>query len=229
MVNSLLVRFIPLLSAVGMATYAEANALGLFNRYSTPLWFEYAVILFLFDLLIYWQHVASHHVPLLWRFHRVHHADHDLDASSGLRFHPVEIALSMAIKCVFVLLVGAPPECVILFEVILNASAIFNHSNLRIPNALDSILRCVLVTPDMHRIHHSIFRDETNCNFGFNIPWWDRIFRTYRPLPRESQEQMQLGISEFPQTEQTVPIMAMLKMPFLKSPLPKSREDDSSS
>lgn len=214
--NSVAVRFVPILSAVGAATYAESRNFGVFNWYPTSTLFEYAIVLILFDLIIYWQHVASHHMSILWQFHQVHHADHDLDASSGLRFHPVEIAFSMIIKCIAVLALGATPESIILFEIILNSCAIFNHSNLKIPAPLDSILRMVLVTPDMHRVHHSIHRDETNSNYGFSIPWWDRIFLTYKAQPSEPHEQMRLGVPEFPHTEQTVPIWSILRMPFWK-------------
>lgn len=214
--NSVAVRFVPILSAVGAATYAESRNFGVFNCYPTSTLFEYAIVLILFDLIIYWQHVASHHMPILWQFHQVHHADHDLDASSGLRFHPVEIAFSMIIKCIAVLALGATPESIILFEIILNSCAIFNHSNLKIPAPLDSILRLVLVTPDMHRVHHSIHRDETNSNYGFSIPWWDRFFFTYKAQPSEPHEQMRLGVPEFPHTEQTVPIWSILRMPFWK-------------
>ncbi len=215
--NSVAVRFVPLLSAVGAAAYAEANGIGLFHWIWLPIGIEYLIVLMLLDLIIYWQHVASHHVPILWRFHQVHHADHDLDASSGLRFHPLEIALSMAIKCLAVLLLGAPPESVVLFEIVLNSCAVFNHSNVRIPLGLDRVLRMLVVTPDMHRVHHSIHSDETNSNYGFNIPWWDRLFGTYRSQPRDQHEAMQLGISAYPLTGQTVPIWAMLKLPFLSN------------
>ena len=214
--NSVAVRFVPILSAVGAATYAESRNFGVFNCYPTSTLFEYAIVLILFDLIIYWQHVASHHMPILWQFHQVHHADHDLDASSGLRFHPVEIAFSMIIKCIAVLALGATPESIILFEIILNSCAIFNHSNLKIPAPLDSILRLVLVTPDMHRVHHSIHRDETKRNYGFSLPLWDRCFFTYKAQPSEPHEQMRLGVPEFPHTEQTVPIWSILRMPFWK-------------
>lgn len=213
--NSVAVRFLPILSAVGAATYAEAKQIGIFNRYPTSTVFEYAVILVLFDFIIYWQHVLSHKIPMIWKFHQVHHADHDLDASSGLRFHPVEILFSMLIKCIAVLILGATPECVVVFEIVLNSSAIFNHSNLKLPVPIDRGLRWMVVTPDMHRIHHSIHLDETNRNFGFNIPWWDYIFRTYKAQPREPHTNMRLGLPEFPQTDQTVPIWSMLRMPFL--------------
>lgn len=213
--NSLAVRFVPILSAVGVASYAESKGWGIFHQLSWPIVIEYAIVLIAFDFIIYWQHVASHHMPMLWRLHQVHHADHDLDASSGLRFHPLEIAISMAIKCLAVLLLGAPPESVVLFEIILNSCAVFNHSNVKIPLTLDRMLRFILVTPDMHRVHHSIYRDETNSNYGFNIPWWDHLFGTYSAQPRDSHETMKLGLPEFPNSAQTIPIWGMLRMPFL--------------
>jgi sterol desaturase/sphingolipid hydroxylase (fatty acid hydroxylase superfamily) len=217
-VNSVLVRFVPLLSAVGAAAYAQTHGIGLFNLLELPVVLEYAAVLVLFDLIIYWQHVASHQLPMLWRFHQVHHADHDLDASSGLRFHPVEIAFSMVIKCLTVLLLGATPESVVLFEIVLNSCAVFSHSNFKLPLGLDRVMRLFVVTPDMHRVHHSIHRDETNSNYGFNIPWWDRLFRTYRDQPRDQHEAMQLGLPEFPRSKQTVWLGAMLKLPFIKQP-----------
>ncbi len=212
--NALFMRFVPLLSAVGVAAWAEENGWGLFNLLQIPFLVEYVIVLVLFDLIIYWQHVASHHIPMLWNFHQVHHADHDLDASSGLRFHPVEIAFSMVIKCVAVLLSGATPESVVLFEIILNSCALFNHSNLKLPHALDRLLRLIVVTPDMHRVHHSVHRDETNSNYGFNIPWWDRLFGTYIKAPRDNHLDMKLGLPEYPESSQTVPILKMLTMPF---------------
>lgn len=214
--SSVIVRFLPLLSAVGAAVYAERSGIGLFNLVQLPVVVEYIAVLLLFDLVIYWQHVASHHVPMLWKFHQVHHADHDLDASSGLRFHPVEIAFSMAIKCIVVLLLGATAESVVLFEIVLNSCAVFNHSNVKLPLGLDRVLRLLVVTPDMHRVHHSIHRDETNSNYGFNIPWWDRVFGTYRAQPRDQHEAMKLGIPDFPDSKQTVPIWSMLKLPFIR-------------
>jgi sterol desaturase/sphingolipid hydroxylase (fatty acid hydroxylase superfamily) len=217
LINSIAVRFLPLLSAVGAAVYAEAHGFGLFNMLQLPVLLEYVVVLTLFDLIIYWQHVASHKVPMLWQFHKVHHADHDLDASSGLRFHPVEIIFSMALKCVAVLLLGATPESVVLFEIVLNSCAVFSHSNIKLPLGLDRMLRHLLVTPDMHRVHHSIHRDEANSNYGFNIPWWDSVFGTYRAQPRDSHEAMQLGIPECPSSKQTIPLWSMLKLPFSRT------------
>jgi sterol desaturase/sphingolipid hydroxylase (fatty acid hydroxylase superfamily) len=212
--NSIAMRFLPLLTAVGAAVYAEALGFGLFNMLQLPVVLESFVVLMLFDLIIFGQHVASHHFSMLWQFHQVHHADHDLDASSGLRFHPVEIGFSMAIKCIAVLLLGAAPETVVLFEIMLNSCAVFNHSNIKLPLGLDRVIRLLLVTPDMHRVHHSIHRDETNSNYGFNFAWWDRCFGTYRDQPRDSHEAMRLGIPEWPDSKQTIPIWSMLNLPF---------------
>lgn len=212
--NSFAMRFVPLLSAVGAAAYAESQGWGLLNWTSLPLVVKYGIALIAFDLIIYWQHVASHHVPSLWKFHQVHHADHDLDASSGLRFHPIEIAFSMGIKCLAVLAIGAPPESVVLFEIILNSCALFNHSNVHLPVGFDRVLRWFIVTPDMHRVHHSVYHDETNSNYGFNIPWWDRLFGTYQAQPRDLHSGMRLGLPEYPNSQQTIPFWSMLKMPF---------------
>jgi sterol desaturase/sphingolipid hydroxylase (fatty acid hydroxylase superfamily) len=155
------------------------------------------VAVVLLDLAIYAQHVVFHAVPVLWRLHRMHHADLELDVTSGLRFHPVEIVLSMVIKCLVVALLGAPALGVVIFEVLLNATAMFNHSNVRLPLWLDRGLRFLLVTPDMHRIHHSVVREETDSNFGFALAWWDRIFRTYRAEPAAGQMGMVIGLPVF--------------------------------
>jgi sterol desaturase/sphingolipid hydroxylase (fatty acid hydroxylase superfamily) len=149
------------------------------------------------DLIIYAQHIAFHKVPMLWRLHRMHHADLDIDVSTGLRFHPIEIILSTLIKIAVVLLVGVPAAAVIAFEVALNATSMFNHSNAAMPNWLDRVLRLLVVTPDMHRVHHSIRRHETDSNFGFNLPWWDRLFGTYRALPEAGHDTMTIGLPVF--------------------------------
>jgi sterol desaturase/sphingolipid hydroxylase (fatty acid hydroxylase superfamily) len=149
------------------------------------------------DLVIYLQHVLFHAVPALWRLHRMHHADLDFDVTTGLRFHPIEIVLSMGIKLAVVAVLGPPAAAVLVFEVILNGTAMFNHSNIRIPLGLDRILRWVVVTPDMHRVHHSVVPQETNSNFGFNLPWWDRLFGTYRAQPAEGHDGMTIGIELF--------------------------------
>jgi sterol desaturase/sphingolipid hydroxylase (fatty acid hydroxylase superfamily) len=181
-------------AAVGAALWAEARGIGLFPALGAPSWLAFALSLLLLDLLIYWQHRATHAVPPLWRLHRVHHADPELDASSGLRFHPLEILLSMALKAAAVVAFGAPPEAVLLFEVLLNATAMFNHSNLAIPPRLERVLRWVVVTPDLHRTHHSEAPDETDSVFGFCLPWWDRLFGTWRDAPRAGHDGVVLGV-----------------------------------
>ena len=213
--DSLFVRVIPSLSAVAAAKWATQYHVGLLNRLEVPGWFGGIIALLALDLLIYGQHVATHRLPILWRFHRVHHADLDLDATSGLRFHPVEILLSMFVKVVAVTLLGAGMEVVMLFEVGLNAAAIFNHGNIRLPIWCDRGLRWVIVTPDMHRVHHSIRPEETHSNFGFNLPWWDWLFQTYRAQPQESHEHLTLGLPDRRTALETVPLAVMLWIPFL--------------
>jgi sterol desaturase/sphingolipid hydroxylase (fatty acid hydroxylase superfamily) len=166
------------------------------------------------DLAIYLQHVMVHALPLLWRVHRMHHADLDIDVTTGLRFHPIEIVLSMLIKFATVALLGAPVAAVVLFEVLLNVSSMFNHGNVRLPLALDRVLRLFVVTPDMHRVHHSIAHDETNSNFGFNLPWWDRLFGTYRAQPRAGHEGMTIGIELFRAEREVTGFFRMLQIPF---------------
>jgi sterol desaturase/sphingolipid hydroxylase (fatty acid hydroxylase superfamily) len=196
-IDTLLVRLTFPVVAVGLAVMAEARGWGLFNVFDVPAWLAFVLSILALDLAIYLQHVMFHAVPALWRLHRVHHADLEFDVSTGLRFHPVEILLSMGIKLAAVAVLGPPAVAVLVFEVILNATAMFNHSNIRIPAALDRVLRLVVVTPDMHRVHHSVIPAETNSNFGFNLPWWDRLLGTYRPQPRAGHEGMTIGIGQF--------------------------------
>ncbi|MCC7272304.1 MAG: sterol desaturase family protein, partial [Alphaproteobacteria bacterium] len=182
-VSSLALRLLFPVAAVGLAAVAERQGFGLLNLLGLPPWVSFLAALLVLDLAIYAQHVASHAVPILWRLHRMHHADLDIDATTGVRFHPVEIVLSMVFKLAVVALLGPPAVAVLVFEVGLNAAAMFNHANLRLPGGVDRALRLVLVTPDMHRVHHSIVRGERDSNFGFNLPWWDRLFGTYRAQP----------------------------------------------
>lgn len=196
-IDTLLVRLTFPVVAVGLAVMAEARGWGLFNVFDVPAWLAFILSILALDLAIYLQHVMFHAVPALWRLHRVHHADLEFDVSTGLRFHPVEILLSMGIKLAAVAVLGPPAVAVLVFEVILNATAMFNHSNIRIPAALDRMLRLVVVTPDMHRVHHSVIPAETNSNFGFNLPWWDRLLGTYRAQPQAGHEGMTIGIKQF--------------------------------
>ena len=196
-VNTLLVRIAFPTTAVGLALVAEARGFGLFNVIALPAWVAVVASVVILDLAIYLQHVLFHAVPALWRLHRMHHADLEFDVSTGLRFHPIEIVLSMLIKFAVVAALGAPALSVLVFEVLLNATSMFNHANVRIPLAIDRVLRWLLVTPDMHRVHHSILARETNSNFGFNLPWWDRLFGTYRAQPAAGHEAMTIGIEQF--------------------------------
>lgn len=186
----------PLL-AVAFAFWAQESGWGLFNLLDTPLWLALPLSVLLLDLVIYGQHVMFHKAPFLWRFHRMHHADLEFDVTTGLRFHPGEIVLSMIIKLAVVGLLGAPALAVLVFEVLLNATSMFNHSNIRLPLAVDRVLRRFVVTPDMHRVHHSVRRHETDSNYGFNLPWWDRLFGTYRAQPEDGHDAMAIGLEEF--------------------------------
>ncbi|MGB0845872.1 MAG: sterol desaturase family protein [Thiolinea sp.] len=204
---TLLVRVLLPLSATAFALLVEERGWALLGF---TMWVIPAIILL--DMLIYFQHRIFHEVPLLWRLHKLHHSDNWLDVSSAVRFHPVEIFLSMLIKFAAILLFGVPALAIMWFEVILNGTALFNHSNARIPG--DKWLRLFIVTPDMHRVHHSVYPEETNSNYGFNIPWWDRWFGTYTAQPRDGHKNMKIGINEFPQGETS--LKNMLLMPFVK-------------
>jgi len=199
--------------AIGAAIKAEQWSWGLLNQTAVPYWVEIAVTLLVFDVVIYAQHVAFHKIPVLWRIHRVHHSDLDFDVTTALRFHPIEIVLSMGIKMGLALALGAPPAAVLAFEVILNGMAMFNHGNVRLPAVADRLLRLALVTPDMHRVHHSAWHRETDSNYGFNLSWWDRLFRTYRPQPRDGHDNMRIGLDAFRDAgEQT--LWWVLRLPF---------------
>lgn len=195
--STLVLRVVFPILAVGLATLARERGWGLLNLLGVSGWHAFVVSLLALDLVIYLQHVMFHAVPALWRLHRMHHADLELDATSGVRFHPLEIVLSMALKLGFVLAFGPPAVAVLIFEVVLNATAMFNHGNVRLPLQVDRLLRLLVVTPDMHRVHHSIRPDETNSNFGFNVPWWDRLLGTYRAQPLDGHDGMTIGIEQF--------------------------------
>lgn len=196
-IDSLVLRLMALMAvpvaAVAAAAWAETQGWGLLNAVSWPAWLEIILAMIVLDLAIYGQHVASHKIPLLWRLHKVHHTDVDFDVTTAVRFHPVEIALSMLWKIVVVFALGASPWAVVLFEITLNGCAMFNHANIALPGWLDKIIRATLVTPDMHRVHHSIHRDEHDTNYGFCLSVWDRLFRTYTSQPRDGHLTMTIG------------------------------------
>lgn len=192
--DAALLRFAFPVAAAGAAAFASERGFGLFNALAAPLWISVPLSLAALDFVIWLQHVAFHRVPLLWRFHRMHHADLDFDVTTALRFHPVEIALSMLIKMAAVAALGAPPVAVVAFEILLNGLAMFDHSNASLPPRLDALVRLVFVTPDMHRVHHSVRPEETHSNFGFNLSIWDRMFGLYRAAPREGQQGMTVGL-----------------------------------
>ncbi|HEY4919891.1 MAG TPA: sterol desaturase family protein [Xanthobacteraceae bacterium] len=196
-VDALAVRVLIPTAAFGVALIAAAHGFGLFPLLGWPAWLAGVIGFVVLDLAIYGQHVVFHHVPWLWRLHRVHHADPDIDVTTGGRFHPIEILISMALKIATVALLGIPAPAVFAFEVMLNATSMFNHANAALPARLDHLVRLVLVTPDMHRIHHSVVRRETDSNFGFNLPWWDRLFRTYRAAPAAGHDAIAIGLPIF--------------------------------
>ena len=212
--NSFILRILFPAAAVGVAISAKEQGLGLFNVYTVSPYIAVAASVIIMDFVIYLQHVLVHAVPILWRLHRVHHADPDYDVTTGARFHTIEIILSMLIKFATILLLGPPVIAVILFEIILNATAMFNHSNIGLPAGIDRTLRWFLVTPDMHRVHHSIEDDEANSNFGFSLTWWDRIFGTYRDQPRGGHQGMTIGIHKYRDTKDVSWLTGMLTLPF---------------
>ena len=212
--NTLLLRLLFPLAAVGMAAFGAANGWGLLNHFQVPPWLALPLAVIAMDLVIWLQHVMVHAVPALWRLHQVHHADLDYDLTTGARFHPIEIGLSMLIKFATITVLGPPVLAVVVFEVLLNASAMFNHGNIRLPAALDRVLRWFVVTPDMHRVHHSVEDDETNSNFGFNLPWWDRLFGTYRAQPRAGHLRMVIGVHRHRDPDEVARLPGMLMLPF---------------
>ncbi len=213
-VNTILARVVFPLAPVAVAVVAVERDWGLFQLWEAPYWLAVAACVVILDFAIYLQHVMVHAVPMLWRLHRMHHADLDFDVTTGARFHPVEILLSMAIKMAVIVLIGAPPVAVLIFEVLLNATAMFNHSNIALPLGLDRGLRLLVVTPDMHRVHHSMLPHETNSNFGFNLPWWDRLFGTYRDQPENGHQDMSIGLDLFREPG-ALHLHRMLAQPFV--------------
>lgn len=212
--NTVLMRLLLPFAAVSVALYGVDHNIGLFNWLLLPTWLEIVLSILMLDCIIYWQHRIFHKVPVLWKLHQVHHVDQDIDVTTGSRFHPLEIFLSLMIKFSAVLLLGVPIVAIIVFEIILNATAMFNHSNIYLPQKLDKLIRLVLVTPDMHRVHHSRIISETNSNFGFNIPLWDRIFSSYIAQPSLGHKEMDIGVKGFDDVSNTQHLHKMLSLPF---------------
>ena len=212
-INTFLLRLLFPAGAVGISIWIGLHGWGIFNLIQWPLWVEVVLTVILLDVVIYIQHVMFHALPVLWRLHMMHHADMDYDITTGTRFHPIEIIISMGIKAGAITLLGAPVIGVIIFEILLNGAAMFNHGNFFIPLGLDRVLRLLVVTPDMHRVHHSVFPSETNSNFGFNLPWWDRLFGTYRSQPMKGHEQMTIGLNQF-RDPSRLTLLWMIALPF---------------
>ena len=216
LLNSAVLRIVAPGAAITVALAGELHGWGLLNALGLPAWIAIPLAVALLDLAIYFQHVMFHAVPTLWRLHRVHHTDLDFDVTTGTRFHPIEIVISTAIKCAAVAAIGAPAIAVLAFEVLLNGTTLFNHANARLPQAVDRLLRWFVVTPDMHRVHHSVVHSETNSNFGFNLPWWDRIFGTYRAQPAAGHLAMTIGVDAF-RTREDLRLDRLLVQPFRES------------
>ncbi|MEW6666345.1 MAG: sterol desaturase family protein [Thermodesulfobacteriota bacterium] len=215
--NPLSVRLVFPVLPVGMALMAQEGHWGLLNNVDLPYWLKVVVAVVILDFSIYLQHVLHHAVPALWRLHMMHHADLDFDVTTGLRFHPIEIVISMGLKLGAVAAIGASPLAVLIFEVALNGTSMFNHSNIHIPEGVDRVLRLLVVTPDMHRVHHSVIIRETNSNYGFNLPWWDRLLGTYKAQPERGHHEMTIGLTQF-RDPGRLTLPRLLILPFVGDP-----------
>ena len=217
-IDTLVVRLVLPVLPVGMALMAQARGWGILNQVDLPYWLDILLAVIALDFVIYLQHVMFHFLPILWRLHRMHHTDLDIDVTTGLRFHPIEIVLSIGIKLAAIALIGPPAWAVVSFEVILNATSQFNHGNIRMNGTVDRWLRLFVVTPDMHRVHHSVIPRETNSNFGFSLPWWDRLCGTYRPQPEQGHEGMVIGLKEY-RDPAALTLPRLLVQPFFRKPV----------
>lgn len=214
--DTLVLRLIFSVFPAGVAVFCQAQGWGMLNYFHFPFWIAAICGVFLLDMVIYWQHKMFHLSPVFWRLHKVHHIDQDIDVTTGLRFHPLEMILSMIIKMTAVAVIGAPPLAAVIFEILLNGTTMFNHGNLNIPPAADRLVRLFVVTPDMHRVHHSVIVKETNSNYGFNFPWWDRLFGTYRREPEKGHLQMKIGLTGYSDPKY-LQLSQMLITPFESS------------
>ena len=216
-IDALLVRLVFPVLAVNMAIKAQQSGWGLLNNFELPYGLKFVIGIVALDLTIYLQHVMFHAIPTLWRLHMMHHADLDYDLTTGLRFHPLEMILSMGIKMSVVAALGPPAAAVLIFEILLNGLAMFNHGNIKFPLTIDRVVRCIIVTPDMHRVHHSVIIRETNSNYGFNLPWWDRLFGTYCGQPANGHDGMTIGLSQF-RDPKKLTLPRLLVLPFTGDP-----------
>ena len=215
-INTIVLRLVFPFAAVGAALWCQINQVGVLNYLDISPIFKVIIAFVVLDFAIYLQHILFHFVPVLWRFHKVHHVDLDFDVTSGIRFHPIEMILSMLIKFAVIAVIGVPVLAVIIFEVVLNATSMFNHGNIRLPQKLDSLIRVFIVTPDMHRVHHSSIVKETNSNFGFNFAIWDKLFSTYIAQPSKGHIDMDIGLKEYKDSNTTQKLVNILKIPFFK-------------
>lgn len=217
--DNVLLRVVAPAGLVGVALFASEKSLGLFHALSVnlPFWLVVVISIVLLDIAIYWQHRLFHRVPVLWRMHRVHHADPDFDVTTGLRFHPAEIVLSFIIKAAAILALGAPALAVIVFEIILNACSLFNHGNVALPKPMEKLVRKVLITQELHRIHHSVEKEETNSNYGFSVSWWDHLFKSFTPEPKAGSDKVDIGLKEYRDAKLTTKLWGVLKIPFTRN------------
>ena len=213
-VDNLILQLGFIMLPVAFAAFAQSKGMGIFNHLSMPLWANWLATIVLLDFIIYLQHILFHFVPTLWRLHQVHHSDLDIDVTTAIRFHPIEIIISLFIKLTAVAAFGFSPGAVLAFEIILNATAMFNHANIFIPGPIDRLIRLFIVTPDMHRVHHSVIMDESNSNFGFSLSWWDRSFGTYHAQPVAGHDNMVIGLKQYKKPKS---LIQLLIMPFIKN------------
>ncbi|MCM1991213.1 sterol desaturase family protein [Oceanirhabdus seepicola] len=212
--NNLLIFLVLPLVPIKMAFIVQEKGIGLLNNINIFKWIKVLIEVLLLDMLVYWQHRIFHKIGFLWKLHKMHHVDLELDSTTGVRFHPIEIIISTLLKVGLIALIGASPISVVIFEIILNSASLFNHANIYISLKADKILRKVLITPDMHRVHHSIHMNERNSNFGFSVPWWDFIFKSYKAQPKGGHVNMKLGIEDMPEEKYTY-FPGMLLVPFI--------------
>ncbi|WP_417685896.1 sterol desaturase family protein [Pseudidiomarina gelatinasegens] len=228
-IDSLITRLLLPAGLVSIALYAAQHNWGLLHQVEAPAWLAVVIAVVALDIAIYWQHRLFHRIPILWRIHRMHHADPDFDVTTGLRFHPVEIVLSLGIKAVVVVALGAPALAIIIFEVVLNACSLFNHGNVALPQGIERWTRKVLITQELHRIHHSTVPRETNSNYGFSVSWWDHVFGSYTDKPEAGSDGVDIGLSNYREAKQTTTLWGLMRIPFVNAAAAETAADKDSS